>query len=311
MTTRVLLAGATGVVGRSLVPLLRARGYQVTALVRDPARAAGLDLDEVLVADALDEPAVRAAVDSARPDVVVHQLTALRQSIAEGLEQTSRLRTEGTRILVDAARAAGVGKVVAQSISFCTAPIGGPVLAEDAPLYLDAPDAGWASTVGAVAEHERLVLTTPDVTGIVLRYGTLYGPGTLYHRTGAVGGAVARGRMPLPENADGVMSFLHVEDAARAAVDAVQAAEANISGLFNITDDEPATAADWLPAYASALGAPAPRTMPAKMAERLLGWFTAYQLTAMRGAANGRAAEALGWKPSLPSWRAQLASDAQ
>lgn len=308
MTTRVLLAGATGVVGRALVPLLRERGYQVTALVRDPARATGLELDEVVVADALDEPAVRAAVESARPDVVVHQLTALRQSIAEGLEQTSRLRTEGTRILVDAARVAGVGKVVAQSISFCTAPIGGPVLAEDAPLYLDAPDAGWASTVGAVAEHERLVLSTPDVTGIVLRYGTLYGPGTLYHPAGAVGGAVMRGRMPLPEDAAGVMSFLHVEDAARAAVDAVHAAESNISGLFNITDDEPAAAADWLPAYASALGAPAPRTVPAKLAERLLGWFTAYQLTAMRGAANDRAAQALGWKPSLPSWRAQLAS---
>jgi nucleoside-diphosphate-sugar epimerase len=309
MTTRVLLAGATGVVGRPLVPLLRARGHHVTALVRDPARAAGLDLDEIIVADALDEPTVRAVVDSARPDVVLHQLTALRQPIALGLEQTSRLRTEGTRILVEAARAAGVGKVVAQSISFCTAPIGASVLTEDAPLYLDAPNAGWAATVGAVAEHERLVLNTPDVTGIVLRYGTLYGPGTLYHSTGAVGGSVARGRLPLPESAAGVMSFLHVEDAARAAVDAVGAAEANISGLFNVADDEPAAATDWLPAYAALLGAPAPRTVPTKMAERLLGWFPAYQLTALRGASTARAAEALGWKPSLPSWRARLASD--
>jgi nucleoside-diphosphate-sugar epimerase len=306
MTERVLLAGATGVVGRALVPLLRARGYRVTALVRDPARAAGIDLDDVLVADALDAPAVPEAVLSAKPDVVLHQLTALRGPTAEGLEQTARLRTEGTRTLIDAARAAGVGRFVAQSIAYCTAPIGGPVLAEDAPLYLDAPDLGWARTVRAVAEHERLVLTAPDLTGVVLRYGTLYGPGTIYHPTGSLGGAVARGRLPLPESPAGVTSFLHVEDAARAAVEAV---EAGIGGLFNVTDDEPATAAEWVIAYARLLGAPEPRTVPTAFVERMFGWLTAYQLTAMRGATNEQARRALGWKPSLPSWRTGLVAE--
>jgi nucleoside-diphosphate-sugar epimerase len=306
MTTRVLIAGATGVVGRALVPLLRARGYQVTALVRDPARAAGLELDDVLVADALDAPVVREAVLSARPDVVLHQLSALRAPAAEGLEQTARLRTEATQTLIDAAREAGARRFVAQSISFAAAPIGGPILAEDAPLYLDAPDPGWARTVDAIADHERLVLTAADLTGIVLRYGTLYGPGTLYHPTGRIGSAVARGRLPLPETADGITSFLHVEDAARAAVEAV---EADVSGVFNVTDDEPAVAADWVPAYASLLGAPAPRTMPPELAERLLGWLTNYQLTAMRGASNEQARRTLGWKPALPSWRARLAAD--
>jgi nucleoside-diphosphate-sugar epimerase len=140
----------------------------------------------------------------------------------------------------------------------------------------------------------------------VLRYGTLYGPGTLYHRTGLVGTSVARGRMPLPESADGVTSFLHVEDAARAAV---QAVESDIGGVFNVTDDEPATAADWVPAFAQLLGAPVPRTMPSQMVERLLGWFTTYQLTVMRGAANDQVRQALGWTPSVPSWRARLADD--
>ena len=306
MTGRLLLAGATGVVGRALVPLLRARGYRVTALVRDPARTAGIELDEIIVADALDVLAVREAVISAKPDVVLHQLSALRGPATAGMEQTARLRTEATRTLVEAARAAGAVRFVAQSIAFCTAPTGGPVLAEDAPLYLDAPDPGWARTVRAVAEHERLVLTAPDLTGMVLRYGTLYGPGTLYHPTGFMGDAVARGRLPLPESADGVTSFLHIEDAARAAVEAV---ETNIGGVFNVTDDEPATAADWVPAYARLLGAPVPRTIPTGILERLHGWPIAYQLTEMRGAANDRARRELGWEPWVPNWRTRLAAD--
>ncbi|MDT3396399.1 NAD(P)-dependent oxidoreductase [Streptomyces sp. B1866] len=301
---RVLLAGATGRVGRALVPRLRARGHHVTALVRDPSRAAGLDLDGVVVADALDGAAVRAAVPPARPDVVVHQLTALRAGTPDDLAHTARLRTEGTAHLIAAARAAGAARIVAQSIAFATAPHGGRVLTEDAALYLDAPDPGWARTVDAVADLERQVLGAPDLPGTVLRYGTLYGPGTLYDRAGRLGGAVARGRLPLPETAAGVTSFLHVEDAARAAVAAVEAAA---DGVFNVTDDDPAEAAVWLPEYARLLGAPAPRTLPAELAERLLGWFTAYQLTALRGAANDRARQALDWKPAVPSWRAALA----
>lgn len=306
MTTRVLLAGATGVVGRALVPLLRERGHHVTALVRDPSRAAGLDPDGVVVADALDAAAVRSAVRSARPDTVVHQLTALRASAAEGQRLTARLRTEGTGHLIAAAAEAGAGRFVAQSIAFATAPVGGPVLTEDAALYLDAPDPGWALTVRAVADLERQVLGAGALSGTVLRYGTLYGPGTLYHRTGTVGGLVARGRLVRPESAAGVTSFLHVADAARAAVAAV---ESDADGVFNIADDEPAAADVWVPEYARLLGAPQPRVVPAGLTERMLGWFTGHQLTAMRGAANDRARQNLGWKPSVPSWRAALAAE--
>ncbi|MGP3940015.1 NAD-dependent epimerase/dehydratase family protein [Streptomyces sp. 6N106] len=306
MTARVLVAGATGVIGRALVPLLRARGHHVTALVREPSRAAGLALDGVVVADALEAGAVRAAVLSARPEVVVHQLTALRGSTAEGFERTARLRTEGTAQLIAAAEAAGAERMVAQSIAFATAPRGGPVLTEDAPLYVDAPDPGWALTTRAIAELERRVLGAAHLSGTVLRYGTLYGPGTLYHRAGAIGGAVARGRLPLPEPAAGVTSFLHIEDAARAAVCAV---EADTDGVFNVADDDPAEAAVWLPEYARLLGAPPPRTVPSQLAERLLGWLTGYQLTAMRGAANDRARRALNWEAAVPSWRTRLADD--
>ncbi|MEU5731129.1 NAD(P)-dependent oxidoreductase [Streptomyces antimycoticus] len=306
MTARVLVAGATGVIGRALVPLLRARGHHVTALVREPSRAAGLDLDGVVVADALEAEAVRAAVLSARPDVVVHQLTALRGPTAEGFEPTARLRTEGTAHLIAAAEAAGAERMVAQSIAFATAPRGGPVLTEDAPLYVDAPDSGWALTTRAIAELERRILAAAHLSGTVLRYGTLYGPGTLYHRAGAIGGAVARGRLPLPEPAAGITSFLHVEDAARAAVCAV---EADTDGVFNVADDDPAEAAVWLPEYARLLGAPPPRTVPAQLAERLLGWLTSYQLTAMRGAANDRVRQALNWKATVSSWRTRLADD--
>ncbi|MEV5769760.1 NAD(P)-dependent oxidoreductase [Streptomyces antimycoticus] len=306
MTARVLVAGATGVIGRALVPLLRARGHHVTALVREPSRAAGLALDGVVVADALEAEAVRAAVLSARPEVVVHQLTALRGPTAEGFEPTARLRTEGTAHLIAAAEAAGAERMVAQSIAFATAPRGGPVLTEDAPLYADAPDPGWALTTRAIAELERRILGAAHLSGTVLRYGTLYGPGTLYHRAGAIGGAVARGRLPLPEPAAGITSFLHVEDAARAAVCAV---EADTDGVFNVADDDPAEAAVWLPEYARLLGAPPPRTVPAQLAERLLGWFTSYQLTAMRGAANDRGRQTLNWKPAVSSWRTRLADD--
>ncbi|MER6140592.1 NAD(P)-dependent oxidoreductase [Streptomyces sparsogenes] len=316
---RVLVAGATGVVGRPLVGALRARGHQVSALVREESRAKAPDADAVVVADALDREGLLSAVAAVRPEVVVHQMTALRllrDDPAAAFARTARLRTEGTAHLVEAAREAGARRLVAQSIAFAAAPAGGPVLDEDAPLYVDAPDPGWAATVRAVAELERRVLGGPGPAGpgpagagpagVVLRYGTLYGVGTAYARTGATGQAVLAGRLPLPEGAAGITSFLHVEDAVGAAVAAV---ESDATGVFHVTDDEPAPADQWLPRYARTLGGPAPRTVPAALAPRLLGWFVAHQLTAARGAANGRARTALGWKPGRPSWREGLGAE--
>ena len=308
---RILVAGATGVVGHPLVGALRARGHQVGALVREESRTRAPEADSVVVADALDRAALLAAVSDVRPDVVVHQLSALRllrDDPPEAFARTARLRTEGTANLVAAARAAGARRLVAQSIAFAAAPTGDAVLDESAPLYVDAPDPGWAATVRAVAELEAQVLgTDPELSGLVLRYGTLYGPGTAYARTG--GGTAQRvlaGKLPLPEGGAGITSFLHVEDAVGAAVAAV---ESEATGAFHITDDEPAPAAQWLPHFADALGAPAPRTIPVTMAPRLLGWFMAHQLTTAAGASNARARTELGWKPLRPNWRDGLGQE--
>jgi nucleoside-diphosphate-sugar epimerase len=193
-----------------------------------------------------------------------------------------------------------VNRFVAQSIAFATAPTGAPLLTEDAPLYLDAPDPGWARTVEAVAELERLVLGVKDLSTVVLRYGTLYGPGTLYAVDGVIGAALAAGKFRMPDVAGGITSFVHTEDAARAAV---LATESDVRGVFNVTDDDPAEGAVWVPELARQLGGPPPRRVPADLAGRLLTWFTHHQLTALRGAVNDRARQALDWKPARPSWR--------
>lgn len=308
---RILVAGATGVVGHPLVGALRARGHQVSALVREESRSRAPEADAIVVADVLDREALLAAVSEARPEVVVHQLTALRlmgDDPAGAFAQTSRLRTEGTANLVAAARAAGARRLVAQSIAFASAPTADTLVDEDVPLYVDAPDPGWAATVQAVADLEAQVLgAAPELRGAVLRYGSLYGPGTVYARTGGgTAQVVLAGKFPLPGSGAGVTSFLHVEDAVGASVAAV---ESEATGVFHITDDEPAPAAEWLPHYAQALNAPAPRTIPAAMAPRLLGWFMAHQLTAAAGASNARARTELGWKPLRPSWRDRLGQE--
>ena len=307
---RILVAGATGVVGRPLTGALRARGHHVSALVREESRERAPEADTLVVADALDREALLAAVTEARPEVVVHQMSALREMFdnpVEAFTTTARLRTEGTANLIAAARAAGARRLVAQSVAFAAAPAGATVVDEDVPLWVDAPDPGWAATVQAVADLESQVLgAAPDVSGVVLRYGTLYGPGTAYARTGATARFVLAGRMPLPEGGAGVTSFLHVEDAVGAAVTAV---ESEATGVFHITDDEPAPAAQWLPHYAQVLQAPQPPSVPVESAPRLLGWFAAHQLTAAAGASNARAGTELGWKPLRPSWRDGLGEE--
>lgn len=305
---RVLVAGATGVIGHPLVGALRARGHEVSALVRQGAQGRAPEADEVVVADALDREVLLSAVSAARPEVVVHQMTALRlmhDDPRQAFALTRRLRTEGTANLVEAAHAAGARRLVAQSIAFAAAPAGDPVVDEDAPLYVDAPDPGWAGTVQAVAELERLV-TSSDLAGVVLRYGTLYGPRTAYARTGSTAQSVAAGRLPLPGGSAGIMSFLHVEDAVTATVAAI---ESDVTGVFHVTDDDPAPAAQWLPHLARMMAGPSPRTVPAALASRLLGWFMAHQLTAAHGAANDRARAALGWRPARPSWRDGLGQE--
>jgi 2-alkyl-3-oxoalkanoate reductase len=294
---RVFLAGATGVIGTQLVPQLLNAGHEVTAMTRSVLRAAQLEAAgaDPVVCDVFDTGGVRAAMADAAPEVIVHQLTSLRPRLDWSdpnlFDENNRVRTEGTRILVDAALAAGARRIVAQSIAFVYAPVGDFVKDEDAPLITDAPPPIGGS-VAAVAEHERLVTGTAGIEGLVLRYGLLYGPGTYYDRRGSTAADIVAARVPLIEGATGMYSFLHVDDAASAAVAAL---ERGGPGIYNIVDDEPAPQPEWLPVLAQALGAEPPPAaeLPPPYALEM----------SQRGASNAKATRELGWRPRYASWR--------
>jgi nucleoside-diphosphate-sugar epimerase len=301
---RVFVAGATGAIGRRLVPMLLADGHQVTGMTRSPGkldelRALGA---EPVLADALDAPAVSAAVRDARPDAVIHQLTALPQRIEprkleRDFAMNDRLRGEGTRILVAAATDAGATRVIAQSIAFVYAPgPSGTVHRERDPLLSDAPKP-FMRTARAVQELERAVL---DVGGVVLRYGYFYGPGSAIAPNGSMGQDVSRRRMPIVGGGGGVWSFIHLDDAARATVAALTR---GLSGAYNIVDDDPAPVSQWLPALAEAVGARRPIRVPAWLARPLAGSYGVATMTTAQGASNELAKRELGWQPEYATWR--------
>ena len=266
---RVLVAGATGVVGRRIVPLLLRRGDRVTGLTRSAARAAVLRAAGVdpIVVDVVDAKALTDAVRAAEPEVVLHQLTDLS---AQDRAANARLRTIGTRNLVDAAHAAGTRRIVAQSIAFGYQDGPDPAT-EDVPLR-----AGLAG----VPELESAVAELPE--WVVLRYGLFYGPGTWYFPDGAMAERARAGELVADES---VASFVHIDDAAAAAVAAFDWP----SGPVNICDDEPAAARTWVPVFCDAVQAPPPPR-------------TATRSPGSRGANNQRA-HSLGWLPAVPSWR--------
>jgi nucleoside-diphosphate-sugar epimerase len=276
---RIFLAGASGVVGRRVVPALLAAGHEVVGLARGQAsydRIAALGATAVL-GDVYDEAALAELVAAARPEVVMHQLTDLGSGDRAA---NARVRKIGTRNLVDAAKAAGVRRMVAQSISWAYAPGVRPAT-EDTPLDLDGgPDR--RRTVEGIASLESAVAELPE--WVVLRYGTLYGPGTWYERDGLMAQLAHDGK--LPATAD-VSSFVHVDDAASAAVDALRWP----TGPVNVCDDEAAAGFDWVPVFSAAVGAPE----AAVTKEERTGW--------ARGADNSYARNELGWVPSRPSWR--------
>jgi nucleoside-diphosphate-sugar epimerase len=284
---RIFLAGATGAVGSRLVPLLVAAGHHVTALTRHPERAAALRAagTEPVIADAHDAGALAEAVLRAAPEVVVHQLTDLS---AADTAANAALRTAGTRHLVDAALASGVRRIVAQSIAWAYGRGADPAV-EAVPLDRDALEPRRRSVLGVDA-LERAVAEAPEA--VVLRYGMFYGPGTWFARTGLRASEARAGR--LAATAD-VTSFLHVDDAAAAAVEALRWP----SGAVNVCDDEPAAGWDWVPAFCAAVGAPAPTI--GESTPRA-GW--------ARGADNRYAREHLGWVPRHPSWRPEFALSA-
>jgi nucleoside-diphosphate-sugar epimerase len=307
---RVFLAGATGVIGRRLLPQLLAAGHEVTGLTRSPERAERLRAAGArpAIADALDADAVQAAVAEARPEVVIHQLTSLParidpRHIERDFVLNDRLRSEGTQILVAAAEKAGAGRIVAQSVAFVYEPgPAGTIHREHDPLVQDPPPS-FARSAGAIRDLEETVL---GAGGVVLRYGYFYGPGSAISGAGSIARDIRRRRMPIVGRGEGVWSFVHVDDAAAATVAALTRGS---SGAYNVVDDEPAAVADWLPALAQALGAPRPLRVPTFVARLAAGSYGVTTMTRAQGASNERAKRELGWTPRYASWREGFAAD--
>jgi nucleoside-diphosphate-sugar epimerase len=302
---RVFVAGASGAIGRRLVPQLVAAGHDVTGTARSEQKAAAIRAAgaRAAICDALDAVALRDAVAEAAPEVLVHELTALPDRFnprnSRIYKATNRVRSEGTSNLVDAARAAGARRIVCQSVAFAYAPGARlDVKDEDAPLFLDAP-APFGEGVRVIEEMERRVLEAGDLEGLVLRYGWFYGPGTHFGDDGATAQDVRRRRFPVVGKGTGLFSFIHVDDAAAATVAGV---ERGAPGVYNIVDDEPAPMRDWLPAYAEAIGAKRPLRLPVWLV-RLAAGRMATVVNVQPGAANTKAKRQLGWEPRWRSWR--------
>ncbi|WP_028611463.1 NAD-dependent epimerase/dehydratase family protein [Paenibacillus harenae] len=274
---KIIVAGASGVIGRALIPLLVKEGHEVAGITRTGQYADQLSRQGVrpVILDVFNREGVFQVLQEIRPDAVIHQLTSLG---ARDFEEHARLRIEGTRNLVDASLEAGVRRMVAQSISWAYAPGEGPA-SEDQTLHLEAAPPR-KTTVDSVQALESAVAEMPE--HVILRYGLFYGPGTWYAPDGYIGEQVKQGQLPAT---DGISSFIHVNDAALAAVQAMSWP----SGCYNITDSEPAAGREWLTAFADALHAPAPDMKPG-----CESW--------ERGALNGKATR-LGWKPRYDSWR--------
>ena len=309
---RVLLAGATGVVGQRLVPRLVEAGHEVTGLTRKPERAEAIRAAgaAAAVADVLDADATRRAVVDAAPEVVVQHLTDLPKELpprklAKAYEGNDRLRGEGTANLVAAARAAGARRYLAQNVCFFYAAQGGPVADEDAPLLDDAPPP-FDRSGRVYREMEAMVLGTSGIEGLVLRCGWWYGAGTTWAQDGFYAREVRRRRLPVVGDGGGVFSFVHLDDVVAATLAAI---ERGAPGAYNVCDDDPAPVRDWLPAYAAELGATPPRRVPRWIAALAVGRFQARMFTEMRGASNAKARRELGWHPAHPTWRGRLAGD--
>jgi 2-alkyl-3-oxoalkanoate reductase len=304
---RVFVAGATGAIGKPLVRQLIAAEHEVTGMTRRPERTAAIREvgAEAVVCDAFDAEGLREAVMAARPEAVVHALTALPQRFGPrtDLGPTNRLRIEGTRNLIAAARAAGAKRIVAESVSFFYAPEGGWMKDEEAPLDLDAPGK-FGPTVAALADLERQVLEAEGLEGVVLRFGWFYGPGTYICPGGSQVEEIRKRRYPVVGEGNATFSFIHVDDAAAAVVAALNR---GAPGVYNVVDDEPAPMREWLPELAERLGAKPPRRLPPWLVRLAVGKAMARSATGTRGASNTKAKRELGWQPAHPSWRGGFA----
>src|SRR5215217_969389 len=311
---KVFVAGATGVLGRQLVPQLVARGHEVSGMTRSASKQAGLRAlaARPVVADALDPDAVARVVSEAEPEVIVHQLTALSGPMSArdmrhpdrpfAATMTNRLRTEATDHLLTAGRAVGARRFVAQSIAaFRFARTGGPVQTEAEPFDPN-PPAALRTGLAAIVHLERALTTIEWGEGLVLRYGSFYGPGTAISLApdAVMAAPIRKRRFPIVGGGGGVWSHVHIEDAAAATAAAVERGQ---PGIYNVVDDEPARVREWLPVLASALDAKPPRRVPRWLARLAAGEAATVMMTDVRGASNAKAKRELGWQLRYPSWR--------
>ncbi len=302
---KIFVAGATGALGRRLVPLLTAAGHEVAGLTRSPAKADLLRRIGAtpVVADALDPSPVMNAVRQQKPEIIVHELTSIKKvdlrNFDRGFAETNRLRKEGTDYLLAAAREAGARRFIAQSFAgWPYARAGGPIKTEEDSLDPNPPPS-YRRTLEAIRYLKSAVTGETSMERLVLRYGSLYGPGTAISEQGWMVNEVRRRRIPIIGGGGGVWSFTHVDDAARFTRAAI---ERGAPGVYNIVDDDPAPVAQWLPALAEALGAKPPLKVPAWIARFAIGDAVVF-MTNVRGASNAKAKRAFGVNLIWPSWR--------
>ncbi len=304
---RVFIAGGTGAIGKVLVPLLVENGHEVIVLARGEHKVEEVEAmgAKAAAADPLDREELTAAIRSAEPEVIMHQLTALSgagnfRKFDEEFALTNRFRTEVTDTMLAAARMVGARRFIAQS--FCGWPFareGGPVKTEEDPLDAN-PPASFSKTLAAIRRLEDTIQRTTETEALALRYGMLYGPGTGFARDGSIVDLVRKRRMPIIGDGAGTWSFIHVQDVARATVAAMSRAE---PGVYNVVDDDPAPVSTWLPYLADVLDARPPRKLPAWLGKIAIGDGGVSMMTRIRGGSNAKAKREFEWRPIYPTWR--------
>jgi len=304
---KVFVAGATGVVGKRLVPLLVASGYEVVGMTRTQAREGWLRQvgAEAVVADGLDRAAVMQAVMRVEPDVIIHEMTGLTgvrsfKKFDDEFALTNRLRTEGTDYLLEAARAVGARRFIAQSYGNWNYERTGTALKTEEDSFDPTPPTNQRRTLEAIVYVEAAVVGASGLEGIALRHANHYGPGTSFALNGDLVKLIHKRQLPVIGDGGGIWSFIHVDDLAQATVAAV---ERGTRGVYNIVDDEPVASRDWIRALAEAVGAKPPRHVPVWLGKLAAGEVGVSMMTQIRGTSNAKAKRELGWKPQYASYR--------
>jgi len=304
---KIFVTGGTGAIGKFLLPQLLDKGHEVVALTRSPDKAVLIEQvgASAVIADPLDKQQLTAAVRRAEPEVIIHQLSALKDAgnfrkFDQEYALTNRFRTEVTDTLLAAARTIGTRRFIAQS--YCGWPYakkGGPIKTEEDPLDPKPPQ-NFTKTLAAIKYLEEKMRSVSFLDGVALRYGSFYGPGNAIGKGGTVWKMVRKRRLPIVGGGGGIWSFIHISDAAGATVAAVTNGP---PGIYNIVDDEPAPVSKWLPALAKAIGAKPPYRIPHWLGELTIGKEGVSMMTSIRGGSNAKAKQELHWTPIYPTWR--------